>query len=132
MLTCTDGRPESVGVYSYGNFTVIDIRNEQLVPLPDVPKILPMRGNGKRIHISAVYRWAQRGIRGTRLEVVRVGGTTYTSREALQRFASPPAEPFQAAKPDPQGSSKSTARCNASTVFSIGASRIPPDAEAHH
>jgi len=79
---------------------VIDIGNEQLVPLHDVPKILPTRGNGKRVHISAVYRWAQRGIRGTRLEVVRVGGTTYTSREALQRFASTPAEPFQAAKPN--------------------------------
>ena len=79
---------------------MINIGNEQLVPLHDVPKILPARGNGKRIHISAVYRWAQRGIRGTRLEVVRVGGTTYTSREALQRFAAPPAEPLQAARPN--------------------------------
>jgi hypothetical protein len=69
---------------------VIDIGNEQLLPLNEVPKFLPPRGNGKRVHISAIYRWAQRGIRGTRLEVIRVGGTTYTSREALQRFASPP------------------------------------------
>lgn len=79
---------------------MIDIGTEQLVPLHDVPKILPLRGNGKRIHISAVYRWAQRGVRGTRLEVVRVGGTTYTSREALQRFALPPAQPFESAKPN--------------------------------
>jgi hypothetical protein len=70
---------------------VIDIGNEQLLPLNEVPKLLPPRRNGKRIHISAIYRWAQRGIRGTRLEVVRVGGTTYTSREAMQRFASPSA-----------------------------------------
>jgi hypothetical protein len=68
---------------------VIEIGNEQLVPLNEVPALLPSRGSGKRIHISAIYRWAQRGIRGIRLEVIRVGGTTYTSREALQRFASP-------------------------------------------
>jgi hypothetical protein len=82
---------------------VIDIGNEQLVPLHEVPRLLPTRGNGKRIHISAVYRWAQRGVRGTRLEVIRVGGTTYTSREALQRFAAQPTEPFQAAKPKTAG-----------------------------
>jgi hypothetical protein len=69
---------------------MINIGNEQLVPLNDVPRLLPARGNGKRIHISAVYRWAQRGVRGARLEVIRVGGTTYTSREALQRFSSNP------------------------------------------
>ena len=74
---------------------MIDIGKEQLVSLRDVPKLLPARGNGNRIHISAVYRWVQRGVRGTRLEVIRVGGTTYTSREALQRFASPPAQPRQ-------------------------------------
>ena len=80
---------------------MIDIGNEQLVSLRDVPKLLPARGNGKRVHISAVYRWVQRGIRGTRLEVIRVGGTTYTSREALQRFASPTAEPHQAVNLNP-------------------------------
>ena len=84
-------------VFELPESAVIDIGNEQLVSLRDVPKLLPARGNGKRVHISAVYRWVQRGIRGTRLEVIRVGGTTYTSREALQRFASPPAEPHQAA-----------------------------------
>jgi len=48
-----------------------------------------VRPNGKRVHISAVYRWVQRGIKGVRLEAIRIGGTTYTSREALQRFALP-------------------------------------------
>jgi hypothetical protein len=33
-----------------------------------------------------LWRWAARGIRGVRLEVVRVGGTTWTSVEALGRF----------------------------------------------
>lgn len=79
---------------------MIDIGNEQLVSLRDVPKLLPTRSSGKRVHISAVYRWVQRGVRGNRLEVIRVGGTTYTSREALQRFASSPAQPRQGANPN--------------------------------
>ena len=67
---------------------MIDHHREELVPLPKVPKLLPRRPNGKRLHISTVYRWAQRGVRdGIRLETLRIGGTTYTSRQALQRFA---------------------------------------------
>lgn len=66
---------------------MIDVANENLIGLSEVPKLLPKRSNGKRIHISAIYRWAQKGIRGIRLETLRLGGTTYTSREAIQRFA---------------------------------------------
>jgi hypothetical protein len=84
---------------------MIDIAREQLISLHDVPKVLPPGPSGKRLHISAIYRWAQRGIRGTRLEVVRVGGTTYTSREALQRFV----QPAEIAKP--VKTQNSTARC---------------------
>lgn len=74
---------------------MIDVTTEALVPLNQVPKLLPPRPSGKRLHISAVYRWVQRGVRGVKLESVRIGGTTYTSREALQRFAETgqPAEP---------------------------------------
>ena len=66
---------------------MIDVASENLVPLRDVPRCLPLRPNGKRLHISAVYRWTLRGIRGVVLETVRIGGTTYTSREAIQRFS---------------------------------------------
>ena len=66
---------------------MIDVASENLVPLRDVPRCLPLRPNGKRLHISAVYRWTLRGIRGIVLETVRIGGTTYTSREAIQRFS---------------------------------------------
>lgn len=55
--------------------------------LRDVPRQLPVRPNGKRLHISAVYRWTMRGVKGVRLETVKLGGSTYTSREALQRFS---------------------------------------------
>jgi hypothetical protein len=66
---------------------MIDISSEHLIAIRDVPKILPARGNGKHIHISAVYRWLLRGVRGVRLETIRIGGTSYTSSEAVQRFA---------------------------------------------
>jgi len=66
---------------------MIDFVHEKLVPIRDVPRHLPRRPNGKRIHISACYRWMARGVKGVRLEAIRLGGTTYTSLEALQRFA---------------------------------------------
>lgn len=66
---------------------MIDLSTENLIPLRAVPRHLPPRPNGKRLHISAVYRWAQRGARGVVLETIRIGGATYTSLEALQRFA---------------------------------------------
>ena len=65
---------------------MIDIGEETLIPLREAPKHLPPRPNGKRIHISACYRWIGRGVRGVRLESIKIGGTTYTSKEALQRF----------------------------------------------
>ena len=66
---------------------MIDLSAEKLIRVQDVPRLLPPRHTGKRVHISAVYRWIQRGVQGVRLESIRIGGTTYTSKEALQRFA---------------------------------------------
>lgn len=66
---------------------MITLNHEQLIPLRRVPQHLPLRPSGKCIHPSAVYRWVSNGIRGTMLESVRIGGTVYTSAEALQRFA---------------------------------------------
>lgn len=65
---------------------MIDPCQENLIALRDLPEKLPKR-HGKRIHISTVYRWAQRGLRGgIRLETVKVGGGRYTSQEAVHRF----------------------------------------------
>jgi len=66
----------------------IDIEHETLLAIRDVPDRLPRKPSGKRIHISAVYRWMSAGVGGgVRLESIKLGGTTYTSVEALQRFA---------------------------------------------
>jgi Protein of unknown function (DUF1580) len=74
---------------------MIAIDQEQIVAIREVPRRLPRRPDGKCVHISAVYRWIQRGIRGVHLETIRIGGTTYTSVEALQRFADAQSVPNQ-------------------------------------
>ncbi|MFT3686359.1 MAG: DUF1580 domain-containing protein [Phycisphaerales bacterium] len=66
---------------------MISVSTETLLTLADVPARLPKRPGGKKLHISAVYRWIRGGISGVVLEAVKIGGTTYTSIEALQRFA---------------------------------------------
>jgi hypothetical protein len=78
---------------------MIDLMQEHLVPMREVPKLLPVRPNGKPLHVSACYRWIDKGVHGTRLESVTIGGTTYTSREALQRFANHLSHPAQGAQP---------------------------------
>lgn len=66
---------------------MIDLTKETLVPLSQVPKHLPRRPSGKKIHISAIYRWQGKGIRGVRLETAVLGGSTFTSTEAIIRFS---------------------------------------------
>ena len=65
---------------------MINLSEESLLSLKEAAKFLPKRDSGKRIHISALYRWCNKGVRGVVLESIKIGGTTYTSREALQRF----------------------------------------------
>ena len=36
--------------------------------------------------LRTLYRWSAKGIRGVRLETIRVGGSLCTSVQALQRF----------------------------------------------
>ena len=65
---------------------MIDVNGENVITLTEAAKRLPGR-NGKRLHVSSVFRWAERGVHGIRLEVIKIGGATCTSEEALQRFA---------------------------------------------
>ena len=38
------------------------------------------------VNVCTVWRWAQRGVRGVRLESFNEGGKRYTTREAHARF----------------------------------------------
>ena len=62
---------------------MFDPTQERPIPLSQVPKLkwLP-----NRPHVATIFRWVQRGIRGYRLEVLRVGGTLCTSEARLLAF----------------------------------------------
>ena len=64
----------------------IDINREKLVSLTEATKVLPSI-NGKRPAISTLWRWCRKGLRGERLEYVRIGRNIATSREALWWYA---------------------------------------------
>ena len=63
----------------------IDIHAEELLELNKVPANLERR-TGKRLNVSTVYRWINRGIAGVKLETILIGGSRFTSAEALNRF----------------------------------------------
>lgn len=65
---------------------MIDSSVEELRSLAVAARGLPKRRAGRPVHASTLFRWASRGIKGIRLEVLKVGGTTCTSAAALQRF----------------------------------------------
>lgn len=66
---------------------MIDLATETVFRLAEAPRYLPRGKSGKSVHISTVFRWAQRGVRGVKLETIRIGGALHTSTRALQRFA---------------------------------------------
>lgn len=65
---------------------MIDLAVETVVSLNDAAKHLPRRRAGKVVHLGTLYRWIGHGVKGHKLECIRIGGSTCTSLEALQRF----------------------------------------------
>ena len=64
------------------NLMPIDISTEQVLSLTAATKSLPGRP-----HVSTLWRWYKRGVRGIQLETIVVAGRRFTSAEAIQRFA---------------------------------------------
>jgi hypothetical protein len=67
--------------------TVIDTTVEKLITFSEAARVVPSRHPGRKLATVTVWRWAEYGVQGIKLESVYVGGSRYTSREALQRFA---------------------------------------------
>jgi len=65
---------------------MIDIKKEKVVSFSEACEFLPRRRAGRNPNPATLYNWAKKGIRGIRLETIRIGGTLCTSIEALQRF----------------------------------------------
>lgn len=62
--------------------------SQNLIPLSKAARSLPRLRGDRPVSPATLWRWAAHGLRGVKLEIVRVGGTTCTSPEALQRFFS--------------------------------------------
>ena len=65
---------------------MISLSEQNVIPLKEACKLLPKRRSGKKPHVATLYRWADPGLRGVRLETLQVGDTLCTSPEALQEF----------------------------------------------
>jgi hypothetical protein len=65
---------------------MIDPLNEHLVLLSRLGDHLPRLTRDRPIAQSTGFRWHTKGLRGVRLEAIRIGGRLCTSREALRRF----------------------------------------------
>ncbi len=92
---------------------MIDLTNEEVISLNNATAHLPRRRSGKRPHVSTLFRWAQRGCRGVKLEVIRVGGTLCTSVESLQRFCDQlthPHAPPAGSQPTPERAAEDAER----------------------
>lgn len=64
----------------------IDIASESLLTFSQLASRLPPRRCGRAVHVSTVHRWRSHGIRGVRLEAVRIGGGWVTTLESFTRF----------------------------------------------
>jgi len=61
--------------------------DDLLITLAEASRRLP-RIDGRKIAVATIWRWCRRGLRGVRLEYVRLGRKICTSHEALVRFFS--------------------------------------------
>jgi hypothetical protein len=63
----------------------IETSSEELLTLAQAARRYRPPGSRPRAP-STTYRWHKKGISGIRLETICIGGTRYTSAEALRRF----------------------------------------------
>ncbi len=63
----------------------IDAESGDLLTLADAAKLLPVF-NGKRTHVSTLWRWCFKGSQGVQLEYTRLGSRILTTQAALYRF----------------------------------------------
>lgn len=107
------------------------LRRRSLVPLTEVPKVLARCGlrskQGKRLHISTVYRWTTRGIRGHQLATTKVGRTRCTSTDDVIRFIRAINEPNAQGPQRRPRSTREARRINRRARAIVG---LPPETPA--
>ena len=74
----------------------INLAKETPIPFKEILRHRLLRSaarDGERLDFSTIYRWHLRGLRGVKLEGVRVGGTLCTTEAAIIRFIERMSEP---------------------------------------
>ena len=64
----------------------LNILSEDLLTIEQAAREVPRPAGKKPLHYATAWRWAHRGLRGHKLETVRVGSQLMTSRERLHAF----------------------------------------------
>jgi hypothetical protein len=64
----------------------IDPLDPEVRPLAQMARSLGRLRDERPVSPSTLWRWASRGLRGVRLEIVRIGGTACTTPDAIRRF----------------------------------------------
>jgi hypothetical protein len=65
---------------------MIDPTREMLLTFSQLAHRIPPSRQGRPVSVSTIWRWATRGIRGVRLESLRLPSRSVTSAEAFARF----------------------------------------------
>jgi hypothetical protein len=79
-----------------------------LIPVRDLPEILPLGRNGTKLAMSTVWRWRRKGRRGRKLPVITIRGVGYVRAEDLVAFLAPEAQ--EQARPAEQAAARPTGR----------------------
>ena len=70
---------------SHGVFPMIDLQRDELLSLAQLARRLPS-ASGRRVNPSSCFRWAVKGLRGHKLEVVHVASRMLTTWQAYVDF----------------------------------------------
>ena len=65
---------------------MINLQTDTTLSLLQAAKLIPPTRGDKPVQVCTLVRWILHGVRGVRLEAVRIGGRWITSHEALDRF----------------------------------------------
>ena len=77
---------------------------ETLIPFNAAREAFP---GGKRLALQTLHRWRLSGVRGTKLETILIGGSRFTSAEAIRRFVAAQ-NPAESAAPGITGRQRKT------------------------
>ena len=65
---------------------MIDPLSGELISINEAVGLFPHRRSGAKVSRSTLHRWATKGSKGIRLEIVKVGGMVYTTKDAIREF----------------------------------------------